>query len=333
MRHFPISMTRILACGAMALLAFNVTAQAPLKGGAASYPNRPVQIIVPFTPGTGMDILARTVGQKLSERWGQPVIVDNRAGASGNIGTDMVVKAAPDGYTLLITANTLVMTVSLYKNVPYDPIRDLAPVEKMAVGTMALTLNPSVPAHTLKEFVAYAKANPGKLAYGSPGVGTPQHLAAELLKSTAGIDMLHVPYKGSAGAITGLLSGDVAMMCNALHAVLPQVKAGRINAIAVGGTRRARAAPDIPTFAESGYPDFDVDFWYGMLAPAATPKEIIAKLNQDIAQILNTPEVRDALANQGLEPVTGTPEQFGALIRSDLARWANVIQTAGVTAE
>jgi tripartite-type tricarboxylate transporter receptor subunit TctC len=315
----------LLACGA--------SAQSTSKSGLAPYPNRPVQIIVPFTPGTGMDILARTVGQKLSERWGQPVVVDNRPGASGNIGTDLVVKAAPDGYTLLITANTLVMTVSLYHNVPYDPIRDLAPIEKMATGTMSFTINPAVPAHSLKEFVAYAKANPGKLAYGSPGVGTPQHLATELLKSTTGIDMLHVPYKGSAGAITGLISGDVAMMSNALHAVLPQVKAGKINAIAVGGSKRSRVAPEIPTVAESGYPDFDVDFWYGVLAPAATPKEIIAKLNQDITQILNAPEMRETLSNQGLEPVTSTPEQFAELIRTDLARWANVIKTAGITAE
>jgi tripartite-type tricarboxylate transporter receptor subunit TctC len=333
MRSFLESLRRILAFAGVGLLACGASAQSPSNSGPAPYPNRPVQIIVPFTPGTGMDILARTVGQKLSERWGQPVIIDNRPGASGNIGTDMVVKAAPDGYTLLITANTLVMTVSLYRNVPYDPIRDLAPVEKMAVGTMALTLNPAVPAHTLKEFVAYAKANPGKLAYGSPGVGTPQHLATELFKTMTGIDMLHVPYKGSAGAITGLISGDVAMMSNALHAVLPQVKAGRINAIAVGGPKRSRVAPEIPTFAESGYPDFDVDFWYGLLAPAATPSEIIAKLNQDITQVLNAPEMRETLSSQGLEPVTGTPEQFAELIRTDLARWANVIKTAGVTAE
>jgi tripartite-type tricarboxylate transporter receptor subunit TctC len=333
MRRFLTSMARVSAFAGFGLLAFGALAQSPAKNGSLPYPTRPVQIIVPFTPGTGMDILARMVGQKLSERWGQPVIVDNRPGASGNIGTDLVVKAAPDGYTLLITANTLVMTVSLYRNVPYDPIKDLAPVEKMAVGTMAITLNPSVPAHTLKEFVAYAKANPGKLAYGSPGVGTPQHLATELLKSEAGIDMLHVPYKGSAGAITGLLSGDVAMMSNALHAVLPQVKAGKLNAIAVGGPKRSRVAPDIPTFAESGYPDFDVDFWYGLLAPAATPKEIIAKLNQDITQVLNAPEMREKLSDQGLEPVTGTPEQFAELIRADLARWAKVIKTAGITAE
>jgi len=323
----------IFALAGAGLLACGASAQSPSKSALQLYPNRPVQIIVPFTPGTGMDILARTVGQKLSERWGQPVVVDNRPGASGNIGTDMVVKAAPDGYTLLITANTLVMTVSLYRNVPYDPIKDLAPVEKMATGTMAITFNPAVPARSLTEFVAYAKANPGKLAYGSPGIGTPQHLATELLKSTAGIDMLHVPYKGSAGAITGLLSGDVAMMCNALHAVLPQVKAGKILAIAVGGPKRSHVAPEIPTFAESGYPDFDVDFWYGVLAPAATPREIIAKLNQDITQVLNAPEMRETLSNQGLEPVTGTPEQFAELIRTDLARWANVIKTAGVTAE
>jgi tripartite-type tricarboxylate transporter receptor subunit TctC len=333
MRVLLKSMARIALLAGVGSIACAASAQAPSKSGLAPYPNRPVQIIVPFTPGTGMDILARTVGQKLSERWGQPVLVDNRPGASGNIGTDMVVKAAPDGYTLLITANTLVMTVSLYRNVPYDPIRDLAPVEEMATGTMAVTLNPAVPARTLKELVAYAKANPGKLAYGSPGVGTPQHLATELFKSTAGIDLLHVPYKGSAGAITGLLSGDVAVMFNALHAVLPQVKAGKISAIAVGGPKRSRVAADIPTFAESGYPDFDVDFWYGLLAPAATPREIIAKLNQDITQILNTPEMRETLSSQGLEPVTGTPEQFGALIKDDLARWANVIKAAGITAE
>jgi tripartite-type tricarboxylate transporter receptor subunit TctC len=332
MRGLPKSVTRMAVLAGVGLIAFAASAQTS-KSALAPYPNRPVQIIVPFTPGTGMDILARTVGQKLSERWGQPVVIDNRPGASGNIGTDMVVKAAPDGYTLLITANTLVMTVSLYRNVPYDPIRDLAPVEEMATGTMAVTLNLAIPAHTLKELVAYARANPGKLAYGSPGVGTPQHLATELFKSTAGIEMLHVPYKGSSGAITGLLAGDVAVMFNALHAVLPQVKAGKINAIAVGGAKRSRVAPEIPTFAESGYQDFDVDFWYGLLAPAATPREIIAKLNQDIAQILNTPEMRETLSNQGLEPVTGTPEQFGSLIKSDLARWANVIKTAGISAE
>jgi tripartite-type tricarboxylate transporter receptor subunit TctC len=323
----------MLALAGVGLLACAASAQSLSKSGLPGYPNRPVQIIVPFTPGTGMDILARTVGQKLSQRWGQPVVVDNRPGASGNIGTELVVKAAPDGYTLLMSVNTLVMNVSLYRNLPYDPIRDLAPVERMAVGTLAVTLNPAVPARSLKEFVAYAKANPGKLAYGSPGVGTPQHLATELFKSTAAIDMLHVPYKGSAGAITGLLAGDVVFMFNALHAVLPQVKAGRLTAIAVGGPRRSRVAPEIPTISESGYPDFDVDLWYGLLVPAATPKDIIAKLNQDITQILDTPEMRETLSSQGLEPVTSTPEQFGALIRSDLARWANVIKTAGVTAE
>ena len=324
--------TMSLFAGAL-FLACAASAQSTAKSGLASYPNRPVQIIVPFTPGTGMDILARAVGQKLSERWGQPVIVDNRPGASGNIGTDFVVKAAPDGHTLLITANTLVLTVSLYRNVPYDPIKDLAPVEKMAVGTMAVTLNASVPAHSLKEFVAYAKANPGKLAYASPGVGTPQHLATELFKSTTAIEMLHVPYKGSAGAITGLLSGDVAFMFNALHAVLPQVRAGKLNAVAVGGPKRSRVAPEIPTVAESGYPDFDVDLWYGLLAPAATPKEIVAKINHDVSEILNTSQMRETLSSQGLEPVTSTPGQFAELMRADIERWANVIRTAGVTAE
>src|SRR5207249_5068904 len=229
----------------LALAVWGVQAQPASRAATQSYPARPIQIVVPFTPGTGIDILARTVGPKLGEQWGQPVVVENRPGASGNIGTDMVAKAAPDGYTLLMSVNTLVMNVSLYGNVPYDPVKDFAPIGKMAVGTLALTINPTVPASSLKEFVAYAKANPGKLAYGSPGVGTPHHLAGELFKSTAGIDMLHVPYKGSAGAITGLMAGDVAFMFNAVHAVLPQVKAGKIKALAVGGSRRSPVAPDI----------------------------------------------------------------------------------------
>jgi tripartite-type tricarboxylate transporter receptor subunit TctC len=307
---------------------------APAPASAVdAYPSKPVLIVVPFTPGTGMDILARQVGQKLGERWKQPVVVENRPGASGNIGTELVVKAPADGYTLLMSVNTLVMNASLYRNLPYDPVKDLAPVEKMAVGTLVATVNPAVPANTLEEFVTYARANPGKLAYGSPGVGTPQHLATELFKSTVGVEMLHVPYKGSSGAITGLISGDVVFMFNALHAVLPQIKAGKLKALAVGGAARAPTAPDVPTVAESGYPDFDVDLWYGLLAPAATPKAIIAKLNRDISEVITTPQMRATLAGQGLEVVTSTPEAFGSLVKTDLARWSKVVTAAKITAE
>jgi tripartite-type tricarboxylate transporter receptor subunit TctC len=323
---------RLLLAGVLASLAFGAHAQTAVTA-AAAYPTRSVTIIVPFTPGTGMDILARTVGQKLGERLGQPIVVDNRPGASGNIGAALVAKAAPDGYTLLLSGNPLVMNVSLTKESLLDPIKDLAPIEEMATGTLSITINPAVPANSVKEFVAYAKANPGKLAYGSPGVGTPQHLATEWFKSTTGIDMLHVPYKGSAGAITGLMSGEIAFMFNAVHAVLPQAKAGKLKILAVAGAKRSPIEPGIPTVAESGYPEFDVDLWYGLLAPAGTPKEIVARLNAEITQILSSPEMRETLANQGLDAVTGTPEQFAALMKTDLARWAQVIKTAGIRAE
>ena len=324
---------RLLIAGVLTLGADAALAQTAAKGALAAYPSRPVTIIVPFTPGTGMDILARTVGPKLGERLGVPVVIDNRPGASGNIGAAAVAKATPDGYTLLLSGNPLVMNVSLNKDLPFDPIRDLAPVEEMARGTLAITINPSIPATTVKEFVAYAKANPGKLAYGSPGVGTPQHLATEWFKSTTGTDMLHVPYKGSAGAITGLLAGEIAFMFNAVHAVLPNAKAGRLRILAVAGAKRSPIEPGIPTVAESGYPEFDVDLWYGMLVPVGTPREIIARLNSEITQILSAPDMRDTLAGQGLDAVTSTPEQFGALMKSDLARWAQVVKAAGIRAE
>jgi tripartite-type tricarboxylate transporter receptor subunit TctC len=271
------AMPRLISCIVLAVIAGHAASQSMPKASAAAavdaYPARPVLIVVPFTPGTGMDILARTVGQKLGERWKQSVVVENRPGASGNIGTELVVKAPADGYTLLMSVNTLVMNASLYRNLPYDPVKDLAPIAKMAVGTLVATVNPSVPADTLKEFVAYARANPGKLAYASPGVGTPQHLATELFKSTVGVDMLHVPYKGSSGAITGLIAGDVAFMFNALHAVLPQIKAGKLKALAVGGPVRAPAAPDVATVAESGYPDFKSICGMACWHPQRRPKK------------------------------------------------------------
>lgn len=308
------------AARALALAVFAVASGA----FAQSFPSRPVRIVVPFPPGGGADALARIMQPSLTRIWGQPILIENKPGASGHIGADFVAAADPDGHTLLMSS-----TASLTEK----NVASFAPVTLVSASPYVVVVNPQVPALSVKELVAYAKKNPGKLSFGSSGTGAASHLAAELFKSLAGIDMLHVPYKGSTGAITGLLSGDVAMMSNALHAVLPQVKAGKLNAIAVGGAKRSHVAPDIPTFVESGYPDFDVDFWYGLLAPAATPKEIIAKLNQDITQVLNAPEMREKLSAQGLEPVTGTPEQFAELIRNDLARWAKVIKTAGITAE
>jgi len=323
----------MLALAGVGLLACGASAQSLSTSGLQGYPNRPVQIIVPFTPGTGMDILARTVGHKLSERWEQPVVVDNRPGASGNIGTELVVKAAPDGYTLLMSVNTLVMNVSLYRNLPYDPIRDLAPVERMAVGTLAVTLNPAVPARSLKEFVAYAKANPGKLAYGSPGVGTPQHLATELFKSTAGIDMLHVPYKGSAGAITGLLAGDVVFMFNALHAVLPQIKAGKLKAIATTYDTRITAYPDIPTTKEQGYPGVKIGHWAGLFAPKGTPQPILDKMSRELLAVVKSKDFQDKLIPQGIEPAPYSVPAYVAFINAERERLGKIAKSAKMQAD
>ncbi len=323
---------RLLLAGALLPLALGAHAQTAATA-AAPYPTRSVTIVVPFTPGTGMDILARTVGQKLGERLGQPIVVDNRPGASGNIGAALVAKAAPDGYTLLLSGNPLVMNVSLDQGVAARPDQG-SRVDRRDGDRNAGDHDQSGSPREQREGIRRLRqGEPGKLAYGSPGVGTPQHLATEWFKSTAGIDMLHVPYKGSAGAITGLMSGEIAFMFNAVHAVLPQAKAGKLKILAVAGAKRSPVEPAIPTVAESGYPEFDVDLWYGLLAPAGTPKQIVARLNTEITQILSSPEMRETLANQGLDVVTSTPEQFAALMKTDLARWAQVIKTAGIRAE
>ena len=299
-----------------------------------TYPAKTVRVIAPAAPGGNPDVLGRMLGARLADMFGKPFVVENVPGAGGVVAAELLAHAAPDGHVLLLgDSGNLAINPVLQPKLNYSPLRDFAFITALAALPTIMVAPASLPANSLAEFVAAAKAKPGALSYGSAGTGSIHHLTMAVFASRAGIEMLHVPYKGSAGAITGLLSGDVAIMFNALHAVLPQVKAGKINAIAVGGPKRSRVAPDIPTIAESGYPDFDVDFWYGLLVPAATPKDIIAKLNQDITQILNTPEMRETLSSQGLEPVTSTPEQFGALIRSDLARWANVVKSAGITAE
>jgi tripartite-type tricarboxylate transporter receptor subunit TctC len=298
-----------------------------------AWPTRPVKIIVPFTPGTGIDILARTLGQKLGEEWKQGVVVENRPGASGAIGTEAVAKSAPDGYTLLMTANTIVIAPSLHKKNPYDAIKDFAPVAPVALGSLGLVVNPSVKAQNVKELVALAKANPGKLTYASPGSGTPHHLAMELFKQRVGADILHVPYKGTGGAVQDLLGGQVNMMFLPIHVALPQVRAGKLRLLAAGGTRRAAVTPDVPSLAEaSGVSDIDVDIWYGMYAPAATPAAIVAKLNHDVNALLKDPQVAEVLARQGLTPTGGTEQDLANLTRSDLARWAKVVRDAHIPA-
>ena len=297
------------------------------------YPNHAIRVIVPYTPGTGIDILARVIGQKLSDKFGVAVVVDNRPGASGNIGTEAASKAAPDGYTLLATASTLVTNVALLKSVPYDPIKGFTPIGPTAIGNLALVVNPSVPARSVTELVALAKAKPGELNYASPGSGTPHHLAAELFKLHFGVNIVHVPYKGSAGAVTDLLGGQVQVMFLPVHVALPQVQSGNLRMLASGGSRRSPVTPDVPSLAEEGITDIDVDIWYAMLGPPGLAKDQVALLNGEINAILRDPEVRDNLLKQGLNPLPGSPEDLSRMIANDLERWTAVVRAAKIEAD
>jgi tripartite-type tricarboxylate transporter receptor subunit TctC len=313
-----------VACVALLALAASALAQEP-------YPSRPVKLVVPFTPGTGIDILARTLGQKLGDEWKVGVVVENRAGASGNIGTEAVAKAPPDGYTLLTTAQTMVVNRALFASLPYDPVKDFAPIAPLAIGSLALVVHPSLTIKSVSEFVAYAKANPGKLNYASPGNGTPHHLAMELFKTKAGIDVVHVPYKGTAQAVQDLLGGQVGVMFLPVHVALPQTDAGKLVMLAAGGASRAGATPNVPSLAEAaGIRDIDTDIWYGLYAPARTPQALIDRLNADVNRVLKLPDIADALAKQGLQPTGGTPAALAELTKSDLERWAAVVRAAKI---
>jgi tripartite-type tricarboxylate transporter receptor subunit TctC len=308
-------------------------AVAPAPAAAQAYPSKPIRMIVPFTPGTGIDILARTVGQKLSERWGQPVVIDNKPGASGNIGSDLTAKSPPDGYTLMMTVNTYASNASLYRKLPFDPVRDITPVMQITLGAMALGVNPSANINSVQDFISQAKSQPGKLFYGSPGVGTPHHLLMELLKQSTGIKVEHVPYKGSAGFVTDLLSGQVPISFLPIHTALPHVRAGKLKLIAVAGSKRSTFSPETPTLAESGIKAVDPDLWYGLMGPGGMPREVVDKLYREILAIASLPEVRENLNKQGMDVVTSTPEQFSALVKSDLERWARLVRETGITAE
>jgi tripartite-type tricarboxylate transporter receptor subunit TctC len=316
-------------------IAAGVAALTALGAGAASaqdgYPSHSIRIVVPFTPGTGADILARTLGQRMGDDWKTAVVVDNRAGASGTIGTEVVASSPPDGYTLLMTANTLVLNRSLFKSIPYDPVRDFAPVAPLAIGRLALVVHPSVKAKTVNELVALAKANPGTIYYASPGNGTPHHLAMEVFRHATGIDIVHVPYKGTAGAVQDLVGGQVGVMFLPVHVALPLVEAGKLNMLAAGGAQRAAATPNVPSLAEAaGVTAVDTDIWYAAYAPARTPKDVVAKLNGEINALLKRPDIAETLHKQGLQPTGGTPEELDALTRADLERWAKVVRDAKI---
>lgn len=314
------------------MLATAFVAGAPLSS-AQSYPTKPIRMVIPYAAGGGVDIVGRFVGAKLSEELGQPFIADNRGGGGGTVGTDIVAKAPVDGYTLLVTNNGLVYSESLYAKLPYDTLKDLAAVSLIGVTQSVLVVHPSVPAKSVKELLDLMKAKPSQLNYGSGGVGGSVHLAFALFENMAGVKATHVPYKGVGPALIDTVGGQVEMMMAGLPAALGHIKANRLRALAVSGTRRAPALPDLPTIAEAGVPGYEYTTWYGMLVPAATPKTIIAKLNQGTVKVLGNADLRDKLAQQGVEAESSAPEQFGARVKLEVARWGKIIKAAGIRAE
>jgi tripartite-type tricarboxylate transporter receptor subunit TctC len=299
----------------------------------AQSPAAPLRIVVPFTPGTGMDTIARTVQPLLQERLNQPVLVINMPGASGNIGADHVAKAAPDGNTVLMGANTMLMAAQMAKQVAFDPVKDFAPVTMSAWGTLMLVAHPRTNIKSLPELLAAARARPGALSYGSPGVGTPHHMATELFKLQNNLFMLHVPYRGTAGYTQDLLGGELQLGFLPVHVAQGFVKSGRLNAIAVSSVKRHPIAPEVPTFAELGQKDLDVDLWYAFFVPAKTPAPVVARLHSELAAILQQPVVRDTLGRAGLDAASSTPEALAAIVAKDYPRWGRVIKARGITAE
>jgi len=299
----------------------------------AAFPSRTVQIVVPYTPGTGADILSRTLGPKLAERWKVAVVTDNRPGATGNIGAEFVSKAPPDGHTVLFTATSFGTTPSLFPKLPFDPVKSFTPVVLIATSGLALVVHPQLPVKSVKEFIQLAKRRPGQMLYSSPGNGGPQHLAMELLKLETGIDIVHIPYKGLAGAITDLMGGHVQAMISATQTAASAVNSGRLRALAVMSPERSAAFPETPTMKEAGLPQLEVETWYGSFAPAGTPAPVISKINAELNALLQLPDIRESLAKQGMTPRGGPPERFGDMVRKELARWARVVQAAKIKAD
>ena len=310
-----------------------VLAMAAAAVSAQGYPSRPIRFVVANSPGGGLDITARTVSPRLSSALGQQIIIDNRPGAAGSLAAEITAKSAPDGYTLLMGAiGNLAVNVSLYKGLDYHPLKDLAPITFAVSGSNVLVVNLSVPAKTVQELIALGRAQPGKLTYGSSGAGNAGHLAGELFKSMAKIDMVHVPYKGGAPAMIDLIAGQIQLIFSSPPTAVPQVKAGKIRALAVTTAKRSAILPELPTIAESGLPGFEADNWYGIVVAARTPRAIVVRLNAEFVRILSMPEVREVLLRQGLEVAPGTPEAFGAYMKSEYVKWARVIADAGLTA-
>lgn len=320
-RYWPIAVAALLAPAGFSTAV------------AQNYPDRPVRMIVPFAPGGGTDIVSRLVAQRLADSIKQSVVVDNRAGGAGNIGAELVARANPDGYTLLVGSATILAVNPVIFKVAYNPSRDFAPITLLGSQPHLMVIHPSIPANSVREFVTLAREKSLKLNYGSSGTGGPAHLGGELFKIVAGIDMLHIPYKGTGPAVIDLVGGQLQVGLLSLASSMPHVKSGRLKALAVTSPKRAIVAPELPTIAESGYPGFEVRSWYGLLAPAGTPKTIIDKLSSQIAAVLRQPEVIAKLASDGAEPGGDTPAEFAAYIKSEAERWGKVVKTAGIRAD
>jgi tripartite-type tricarboxylate transporter receptor subunit TctC len=320
---------RLIAAGAIlgVFLLIGITAS-PL--GAESYPNKPIRFVLPYPPGGAVDTIGRIIAQKLSERLGQPVVAENKPGAGSTIGTELAVRAKPDGYTIVIGSASITITPSLYKKLNYDSLRDLAPISMAALGHQVFLVHPSLPVNDLKELVAYARANPGKLNYSSGGVGNPGHLAGELLKSLTQIDIVHVPYKGAGPAMIGLVGGEVNMQASSIPAAIPHIQSGKVKALAVLGDERSTLLGNVPTAKEAGLDNWVVSSRYGFLAPAGTPRAIIDRLNAEWTRCATLPDTREKLKNVGVEPLTSTPEQYHEFLKTEIARWGKVIRDANI---
>ena len=305
----------------------------PAKGGAAKFPEKPIHIIVPSTPGGALDFLSRVLGPKLTQAWGQPVVVDNRPGAGGIIGSEMVVKSPPDGHTLLAVASGFTVNPYIYLKLPYDTVKDFAPVTLAASTTHVLVVHPKVPAKSIQELIALAKAKPGKLTYATSGAGTGGFLCAELMKKMAGINMVGVSYKGAGAATLAVLSGEVDMLFTQISPVIQHIKSGKVRAFATTSLKRSLELPDVPTLSEGGIPGFQVDAWCGLLTTAGTPADVVLKLQGQISKALHSPDFKEKLAAAGFEPVGESPEKFAALIKADMAKWSKLIQDAGIKPE
>jgi tripartite-type tricarboxylate transporter receptor subunit TctC len=303
-----------------------------LVGGARAqtYPTKPVRLILPFPPGAPSDLVGRTIGQKIGEQMGQNFLPDNRTGAGGTVGLSLVAKAPPDGYTILVSSPTMALSPLLYSNLSYDPIRDFAPVARLASIENVMLVHPSVPAKTLKDFITLARSRPGKLNYGSGGPGTTNHLANELLRSLEKLNMVHVPYKGATLATVALMGGEVDEVIVSVASVLPLIKAGKVRALAVLSEKRVATLPDVPTSKEAGFPNFQMSIWYGMFAPAGTPRDIVTRLHREVAKAMDDPALQKHMANAGMDPWLGTPEDMGALLKNEMARYSRIIQSAGI---